>query len=302
MLIGGLVLFAASPLIGKSRAVPAGGCRHAPYYHRHYTHSNSGQHRSRRQYALCRQSSGLRFDRWQHRADPYHQSVEPRFLAGLVPSLSPWLSYLISIPLGLANLSVVINAAWFQIPRIEPYGWFVWPQTSGLIIVIVYHLVAAIYTMSITLALCKMLGVEGTEKRVRGAVAADGLGSAIAVLFGGVPLISYDQNVGAISLTGVASRFVVAVAGVILIVMALVPKIGALIAIVPPFVLGGTLIFMFGMIAAVGVGILADSMRSQRDLLLFAASLGLAIAVDFAPPSLFDQVTPSLRFLPRMES
>ena len=165
--------------------------------------------------------------------------------------------YLISIPLGLANLSVVANAAWFQIPRIEPYGWFVWPQTSGLIIVIVYHLVAAIYTMSITLALCKMLGVEGTEKRVRGAVAADGLGSAIAVLFGGVPLISYDQNVGAISLTGVASRFVVAVAGVILIVMALVPKIGALIAIVPPFVLGGTLIFMFGMIAAVGVGILS---------------------------------------------
>ena len=123
------------------------------------------------------------------------------------------------------------------------------------------------------------------------------MGSAIAVLFGGVPLIYYDQNVGAISLTGVASRFVVAVAGAILIFMALVPKIGALIAIVPPFVLGGTLIFMFGMIAAVGVGILADSMRSQRDLLLLAASVGLAMAVDFAPPTLFDQVTPSLRIL-----
>ena len=103
-----------------------------------------------------------------------------------------------------------------------------------------FHLVAAVYTMSITLALCRMLGVEGTEQRVRGAVAADGLGSAVAALFGGVPLISYDQNVGAISLTGVGSRFVVAAAGAILILMALVPKIGALIAIVPPFVLGGT--------------------------------------------------------------
>jgi xanthine/uracil permease len=116
-------------------------------------------------------------------------------------------------------------------------------------------------------------------------------------LFGGVPLISYDQNVGAISLTGVGSRFVVAVAGVILIVMALVPKIGALIAIVPPFVLGGTLIFMFGMIAAVGAGILADCMKSQRDLLVLAASVGLAMAVNFAPPTIFDSVTPSLRIL-----
>lgn len=224
-----------------------------------------------------------------------------RLTRGFLRALSVFIAlvclYLISIPLGLANFSVVTGAAWFKLPTIAPYGWFEWPQTSGLITVIVYHLVAAIYTMSITLALCKMLGVEGSERRVRGAVAADGLGSAIAAVFGGVPLISYDQNVGAISLTGVGSRFVVAAAGAILILMALVPKIGALIAIVPPFVLGGTLIFMFGMIAAVGAGILADSMKSQRDLLLLAASVGLAMAVDFAPPATFAAVAPSLRIL-----
>ena len=135
-------------------------------------------------------------------------------------------------------------------------GSFTWPQTSGLITVLVFHLVPAVSTMSITLALCRMLGVEGTERRVRGAVA-----------------------------------------GGILVLMALVPKIGALIAIVPPFVLGGTLIFMFAMIAAVGVGMLADSMRSQRDLLLLAASLGLAMAVDFAPPALFEALAPSVRIL-----
>ncbi len=224
-----------------------------------------------------------------------------RLMRGFWRALSVFIAlvllYLISIPLGLANVGVVANAPWFRLPSFAPYGWFVWPPVSGLVTVIVYHLVAAIYTMSITLALCRMLGVDGSERRLRGAVAADGLGSAIAAVFGGVPLISYDQNVGAISLTGVGSRFVVAVAGAILVLMALVPKIGALIAIVPAFVLGGTLIFMFGMIAAVGVGILADSMKSQRDLLLLAASVGLAMAVDFAPPALFDQVAPSLRIL-----
>ena len=47
----------------------------------------------------------------------------------------------------------------------------------------------------------------------------------IAVIFGGVPLISYDQNVGAISLTGVASRYVVAISGMILVCMAFLPKV-----------------------------------------------------------------------------
>lgn len=224
-----------------------------------------------------------------------------RLTRGFMRALSVFLAlvclYLISIPLGLANFHLIEVAPWFRLPAIAPYGGFAWPDTAGLITVIVYHLIAAIYTMSITLALCSMLQIEGTERRVRGAVAADGLGSAVAALFGGVPLISYDQNVGAISLTGVGSRFVVAVAGVILVLMALLPKIGALIAIVPPFVLGGTLIFMFGMIGAVGVGILADSLRSQRDLLLFAASLGLSTAVNFAPPTLFEVVPQSVRIL-----
>jgi uracil-xanthine permease len=224
-----------------------------------------------------------------------------RMTRGFMRALSVFLAlvclYVISFPLGLANFNLVENAPWVRLPSIAPYGGLAWPSTAGLITVIVYHLIAAVYTMSITLALCSMLRIDGTERRVRGAVAADGIGSAVAALFGGVPLISYDQNVGAISLTGVGSRFVVAAAGVILILMALLPKVGALIAIVPPFVLGGTLIFMFGMIGAVGVGILADSLRSQRDLLLFAASVGLATAVNFAPPTLFQSVPESLRIL-----
>jgi len=224
-----------------------------------------------------------------------------RLTTGFLRALSVFIAlvclYIIAIALGLANFQLVANAPWFRLPSILPYGWLAWPDTAGLTTIIIYNLIAAIYTMSITLALCKMLGVEGTEARVRGAVAGDGLGSAIAALFGGVPLISYDQNVGAISLTGVGSRYVVAVAGAILIVMAFLPKVGAIIAIVPPFVLGGTRIFMLGMIDAVGVGILADSLRTHRDILLVAASFGLSTAINFAPPSLLASVPASLHIL-----
>jgi NCS2 family nucleobase:cation symporter-2 len=298
MMLGGLVLFALSPVIGKMRAlfppVVIGTLlvitgitliRIAVSLAAGTTTSYAG---SPLVFAFAIGSVALIL-------------AVNRLTRGFWRALSVFIAllclYLVSIALGLADFAVVAKAPWFRLPSVLPYGPFVWPQTSGLITVLVYHLVAAIYTMSITLALCRMLGVEGTERRVRGAVAADGLGSAVAGLFGGVPLISYDQNVGAISLTGVGSRFVVAAAGGILILMALVPKIGALIAIIPPFVLGGTLIFMFAMIAAVGVGILADSMKNQRDLLVLAASLGLAMAVDFAPPALFDALAPSVRIL-----
>jgi len=224
-----------------------------------------------------------------------------RLTRGFVRALSVFVTvvllYLVAFPLGLANLGPVAAAPWFRLPAFLPFGWFVWPGTAGLVTVVVYHFVAAVYTMSITLALCKMLGVEGSERRVRGAVAVDGLGSAFAALFGGVPLISYDQNVGAISLTGVGSRFVVATAGAILVVMALLPKVAAVIAIVPSFVLGGTLIFMFAMIAAIGIGILAEAMKTQRDLLIVAAAVGLSTAVNFAPPVVFDLLAPSVRIL-----
>lgn len=298
MLIGGLVLFAVSPLLGKLRplfppvvvgtllvitsetliriAINIAAGTNTPYAGNPLT------------VVLAVVSIGLIL-------------AINRLTRGFLRALSVFLAlvclYIVAIPLGLAKFDIVANAPWFRLPSIAPYGGFAWPETGALITVLIYHLVAAIYTMSITLALCSMLRIEGSEWRLRGAVAADGLGSAVAALFGGVPLISYDQNVGAISLTGVGSRFVIVVAGGILILMALLPKFGALIAIVPPFVLGGTLLFMFGMIGAVGIGILAEGLRSQRDLLLFAASFGLSTAVNFAPASMLELAPQSLRIL-----
>jgi uracil-xanthine permease len=219
---------------------------------------------------------------------------------GSAKSLSIFLAvvtiYLVSIPMGLINLKAIADAPWLRLPKLLPFG-LVWPSAGAIATIVIYYFVTAVYTMSITLALCKMLGVDASESRVRGAVAADGFGSVVATLFGGVPIVSYDQNVGAISLTGVGSRFVVASAGVLLVVMALIPKIGLAIGIVPTFVLGGTLIFMFGMIVVVGVSILAESLRSQRDLLIVAASVALSTAISFAPPAVFDVFSSSVRLL-----
>jgi uric acid transporter len=225
-------------------------------------------------------------------------AIGNRFVRSLSVLTALVVTYVVAACLGLGNFAGIADAPWFRVPAFLPFG-LAWPGIGGLTTIVIYHVVAAIYTMSITLALCAMIHVDPSEQRVRvrGAIAGDGLGSTIAVLFGGVPLISYDQNVGAISLTGVASRFVVAVSGGILVCMALLPKISAVVGMVPPFVLGGTLVFMFGMIAVVGIKIISEAMESQRDLLLLAASFGLCAVVNFAPPTVFELFPPALRIL-----
>ena len=112
-----------------------------------------------------------------------------------------------------------------------------------------------------------------------------------------MPLTSYSQNIGAIALTGVGSRFVVAFGGACLVVMALVPKLGAVISLIPGQVLGGALVFMFGMIASVGMSIIGNSVTARRNAILFATSLGIALAISAAPPGTFDIVPPVLRIL-----
>jgi uric acid transporter len=197
---------------------------------------------------------------------------------------------------GLNNLENLTAAPWFRVPSLLPYG-IAWPSIGGVTSIVIYQVVAAIYTMSITLALCVMIQVEPTERRIRGAIAGDGLGSTIAVIFGGVPLISYDQNVGAISLTGVASRYVVAISGLILVCMAFLPKVGAAVGVIQPFMLGGTLVFMFGMIVVIGIKIVSRSLEEQRDTLILAASVGFSTVVNLAPAQVFEVFPATIRIL-----
>jgi xanthine permease len=84
---------------------------------------------------------------------------------------------------------------------------------------------------------------------------------------------------------------------VVAIVMVFVPKLAAVISVIPPFLLGGTLLFMFGMIAAVGVRILSHAMGGQREVLLVAISVGLSTIVNFAPAPVFEMFPAAVKIL-----
>lgn len=223
------------------------------------------------------------------------------YARGFIRTLSLFVTmvigYLVSASLGLLNFGTVAEAQWIKVPNPMPYGGFEWPGLVGVIAVIVCFFATAVETTGHTLAVCRITGVPAESWRIRGAVSNDGIGSAVSALFGGMALTSYSQNIGVISLTGVGSRFVVAAGGAFLVIMALIPKVGAIIALMPSPVLGGVLLFMFGMVASVGIDIIGSNMKSRRDALIVASSLALGLGIQAAPPAAFDVVPQALKIL-----
>jgi uracil-xanthine permease len=214
-----------------------------------------------------------------------------RFAKGITKALSLLIAMIIGYALaaaaGLVNFEAIANARWIATPSIM----------TAIVTMVVCFLCAAGETTGHALAVARICGVEPSEAKIRGAVCNDGLASGFSALIGGMPLTSYSQNIGAIAITGVGSRYVVAVGGAFLVVMALVPKFGALIALIPGPVLGGALIFMFGMIASIGVMIIGRTMNGRRDAILLATSLGLSVGITMAPANAFDAIPSVLRIL-----
>lgn len=126
-------------------------------------------------------------------------------------------------------------------------------------------------------------GREATDSEIEGATYADGLGTAVAGVFGGLPNTSFSQNVGLIAMTGVMSRHVVTFGALFLILCGLVPKVGSVIHTIPIEVLGGGVIVMFGMVVAAGMSILSDVDWNRRNMVIFAISISIGLGLQLEP-------------------
>ncbi|PRY95773.1 NCS2 family nucleobase:cation symporter-2 [Hasllibacter halocynthiae] len=126
-------------------------------------------------------------------------------------------------------------------------------------------------------------GREATDREIQGATYADGVGTAVAGMFGAFPNTSFSQNVGLIAMTGVMSRHVVTCGAIFLIVCGLIPKVGGVIRTVPIEVLGGGVIVMFGMVVAAGISMLSDVDWSRRNMVIFAVALSVGLGLQLEP-------------------
>ncbi len=189
--------------------------------------------------------------------------------------------YLISWPFGLLHFEPISSAAIFALPSIFKYG--VVFSFAAVIPFISAYLVTTIETVGCLKAVGEASEIDMSTDQLSAGILADGVGSFIAGFIGAGPNTSFSQNVGLIPLTKVASRHVVMISGVLLLLMGIFPKIGALIAIMPSPVLGGAGIIMFGMVAASGIKTLRTVELNNRNMLILAISLGIGLGVTVRP-------------------
>jgi xanthine permease len=193
--------------------------------------------------------------------------------------------YIVAMMMGQVNFGNVGRAAMFSLPVPFKYGFEInWAIVIGMCFMAV---VSAIETVGDTSGITKGgAGREATDKEVAGATFADGLGTAVAGVFGGLPNTSFSQNVGLVAMTGVMSRHVVTIGAIFLIVCGLIPKIGAIINTVPINVLGGGVIVMFGMVCASGVNMLSEVKWNRRNMVIFAIALSVSFGLQLEPSAL----------------
>ena len=193
--------------------------------------------------------------------------------------------YLAGIATGAVNFGGVAKASWFAIPM--PFQYGIEFNMAAILGMCLISIVSAIETVGDISGIAKGgANREATDKELAGGTYADGLGSAIAGVFGGLPNTSFSQNVGLISMTGVMSRSVVTASALMLIACGLVPKIGAVVAAMPISVLGGGVILMFGMVISAGVKMLADVDWNRRNMMILAISMSVGLGLQQVPKSM----------------
>ncbi|MFZ7187945.1 nucleobase:cation symporter-2 family protein [Avibacterium avium] len=189
--------------------------------------------------------------------------------------------YVVALALGWVNFDGVKQAQIFAVPQPLHFGLSF--PIAGIIGMSIAYLVTIVESSGNFLALGNATKTEITGKHLRGGVLCDGLGSALAAIMSTTPFSSFSQNIGVISLTGVASRYVVALTGALLVLAGLFPVFGALIVSIPLPVLGGAGLMMFAMIIAAGIQMLDSIERSKRNGLIIAISIGCGLAVTTRP-------------------
>ncbi len=210
-----------------------------------------------------------------------------RFGKGFVQAIAILLGILLGTVtayfMGMVDLSPVGESTWLHLPTPFHFGTPEFHLTPILTMTLV-AIVSLVESTGVYFALGDICDKKLEDKDLEKGYRAEG----VAIIFGGIfnsfPYTTFSQNVGLIQLSGVRTNNVIYTAGVMLILLGLVPKIGALTLVIPSAVLGGAMVAMFGMVIAYGIKMLSNvDFASQENLLIVACSVGMGLGVTVVP-------------------
>jgi uric acid transporter len=211
------------------------------------------------------------------------QRVFKGFMATVAVLIGLVVGTLVAYILGDAHFGSVATSSWFGVTT--PF-YFGWPKfaLAAIVSMIVVMLITAVETTGDVFATGEIVEKRIVREDIARALRADGLATTIGGVLNSFPYTCFAENVGLVRLTRVKSRYVVATAGVIMIILGLLPKAAAIVAGIPHPVLGGAALAMFATVAVVGFQTLSRvDFHDHRNVVIVATSVGLAMYVTAQP-------------------
>jgi xanthine permease len=190
---------------------------------------------------------------------------------------------------GKIDFSLVSQAQTFAISTPFHFGAPTF-EVAAIVSMVIVMLVIMTETTADLLAIGVVVGRPADRKTVANGLRADTLSTAVSGgLLNGFPVSAFAQNVGLVALTGIKSRFVVAVSGGILLILGFFPQVGAVVAALPLPVLGGAGLALFGSVAASGIRSLsAVHYEGNQNLVIVALSIGMGV-IPIAVPDFYHE-------------
>ena len=198
--------------------------------------------------------------------------------------------------MGKVDFSAVRDAAYFHM--VEPF-YFGMPtfEWSAIFIMILVAMVSLVESTGVYFALGDICERDIKKKDLEKGYRAEGIAVLLGGIFNAFPYTTFSQNVGLIQMSGVRSRKIILIAGIMLVTLGFVPKIAAFTTIIPNAVLGGAMIAMFGMVVSQGIKMLSKIITdSQENSMIIACAIGIGLGVTVVP-ELFAQFPSDLKIL-----
>lgn len=190
--------------------------------------------------------------------------------------------YIVAVCMGMVDFSGLNSVGIISLPHFLPVKPIF--NLGAIVSVVVIFFVSATETIGDTSALAATgLKREATTRELSGSIGADGFISALSGVFGCLPITSFSQNVGLVSMTGVVNRFAIFTGCVVMVLAGLFPVFGAVLATLPDAVLGGCTLMMFGNIVVSGLQMIAKCGFSQRNITIAALSLSIGLGFTQVP-------------------
>lgn len=196
-------------------------------------------------------------------------------LAVLIGVVAGWISAAFAGRLDPGALTTLDSASWLGLPTLQA------PDLHSSAVVLMLPAVFVLVAQNV--AHLKAIGAvtgRNLEGHTGDVLIATGLANALAGAGGGSAVSTYAENIGVMAATRVYSTAAYLVAAGSAIALSLCPKVSALVGTIPPGVIGGATLMLYGLVALVGVRIWLDNKVDLTDPLnLLVAGTAIAVGI-----------------------